>query len=521
MSRPSPPSPASPAPPAPSPSAPPAPGGGGGRGTSSGRDASSARGTPSEAEPVGRGVILLLLLLVCLPSVAASAAPAPTPGPPRDDCVLRIASGADVSGGARERALEAVWNGVAGNPRACFVTISAVADEQRSAMISAAQSKSGHYDVYNLDIQWIPEFAEGGYLRPVDTAAHGGTNDFLSQIWSAGAWKGVQYAVPFNTDVGLLYHRGDLRTPKNWQDMTGIAKERRAGPDPTALGLAGQFASYEGLTVNALEAIWANGGDVVDANGKVVITEKRAVEAVGRLIETVRAGVISGESLGSTEAESLTAFRERHALFLRHWPYAHEVLSGERKSGGVAFRATALPWQGVLGGQYLAVSRHTVRRDLAQRLVAALTGGEAARLLYRCGGFAPARVSALYAEAEPGCDGPSPGAASPGPTSDSGTGPVFRTGSDSGTGSASSSASPASGGAEPESENVRPDTLLRALTQARARPSSPYYSQFSRVFRTEVHELLGCWSLGRKGCRDARTFTAGLAPKLRKALAGG
>ncbi|WP_329083808.1 MULTISPECIES: extracellular solute-binding protein [unclassified Streptosporangium] len=476
------------------PSSPPSPSTSGGTG---------GRGTPSGAEPVGHGVLLLLLLLACLPSLAASAAPTPPPGPPRDDCVLRIASGADVSGGARERALEAVWNGVKGRPRACFVAISSVADEQRSAMISAAQAKTGHYDVYNLDIQWIPEFAEEGYLRPIDSAAHGGTNDFLSQIWSAGAWNGVQYAVPFNTDVGLLYYRDDLRVPAGWQDMTGLAKARRAGPDPTALGLAGQFASYEGLTVNALEAIWANGGDVVDPDGHVVITRKESVEAVGRLIETVRAGVISGETLGSTEAESLTAFRERHALFLRHWPYAHEVLSGERRSGGIAFRAAPLPWQGVLGGQYLAVSRHTPRRDVAQRLVAALTGGKAAGLLYHCGGFAPARVSALYTEAGTGCGGPAPAATSPKPTSGSKPG---------------SAPSPT---AEPESEGVRPDTLLRALTQARARPPSPYYSEFSRVFRTEVHELLGCWSLGRKGCEDAKTFTAGLAPKLRKALAGG
>ncbi|WP_440100782.1 extracellular solute-binding protein [Streptosporangium sp. H16] len=473
--------------------------------TTSASGGTGGRGTPSGAEPVGHGVILLLLLLVLLPSLGASAAPTPPPGPPRDDCVLRIASGADVSGGARERALQAVWNGVGGRPRACFVAISSVADEQRSAMISAAQSKAGHYDVYNLDIQWIPEFAEGGYLRPIDTSEHGGTNDFLSQIWSAGAWDGVQYAVPFNTDVGLLYHLGDLREPEDWRDMTGLAKARRAGPGSTVLGLTGQFASYEGLTVNALEAIWANGGDVVDANGRVVIAQKEGVEAVGRLIETVRAGVISGETLGSTETESLTAFRKRHALFLRHWPYAHEVLSGESKSGGVAFRAAPLPWQGVLGGQYLAVSRHTVRRDAAQQLVAALTGGEAARLLYHCGGFAPARVSALYAQPESGCGGSSPAATPPEPATEPAAWP-------------GSTPSPA---AEPESEGVRPDTLLRALTQARARPPSPYYSQFSRVFRTEVHELLGCWSLGRKGCEDARTFTAGLAPKLRKALAGG
>ncbi|MFI6511309.1 extracellular solute-binding protein [Streptosporangium sp. NPDC050855] len=453
----------------------------------------------------------LLALALCLLCLTASVAPVPPPGPSPGGCVLRIATGADVSGGVRERALEAVWNRHPGRPRACFVAISSVADEQRSAMIAAAQARAGHYDVFNLDIQWIPEFAEAGFLRPVDTVMHGETNDFLSQVWAAGGWNGVRYAVPINTDVGLLYRRDDVREPSDWRDMIVLATARRSGATRTDLGLTGQFASYEGLTVNALEAIWANGGDVVDATGRVVIAEKEGVAAVRRLIEAVNTGVISGETLGGKEADSLSTFREGRALFLRHWPSAHEVLSGERGSGGIGFAAAPLPWQGVLGGQYLAVSRHSPRRDLAQRLVAALTGREAAVLLYQCGGFAPARVSALYAQERADCDGPASAPSSSGTPSASP--------------SSTSSSSPSGAGpgatAEPEAESVPPDTLLRALTQARPRPSTPYYSQFSRVFRTEVHHLLSCWALGRTGCQEAKAFTAGLAPKLRKALAGG
>ncbi|MBG0830928.1 extracellular solute-binding protein [Planomonospora sp. ID67723] len=421
--------------------------------------------------------------VLCLPACSAAE---PAVGRPQDGCVLRIASGADVSGGVRERVLDAVWNSDRKRPRACFVVISEVADEQRSEMISAAQAETGHYDVFNLDIQSIPEFAAGGHLLPIDTTAHSVTNDFLAQIWSAGTWERTQYAVPFNTDVGLLYYRSDIVTapPAGWPEMLALAQEHRSRLASPALPFAGQFASYEGLTVNVLEAIWANGGEVVDSAGRVVIDTERGRKAVRRLVDTVRAGVISGDARNGFEAQSLTAFRKKQALFLRHWPSAYQVLSGERPEGGVDFAATPLPWASVLGGQYLAVSGNTGRPSEAQRLVAALTGPEAAGMLYHCGGFAPARVSALYARARCG------------------------------------DSVPAAAGSEPRSEVAPPETLLRALTGARVRPPSPYYSRFSQVLRSEVHGLLTCWSLRPSGCESAEGFTADLAPRLEAALAG-
>nr|BFE81310.1 hypothetical protein GCM10020093_039110 [Planobispora longispora] len=153
-----------------------------------------------------------------------------------------------------------------------------------------------------------------------------------------------------------------------------------------------------------------------------------------------------------------------------------------RREGGV--RRGPLPWAGVLGGQYLAVAENTGRPAEAQRLVAALTGPEAARMLYRCGGFAPARISALYARARCG------------------------------------DSAPPAAGAEPRSEVAPPEILLPALAGARVRPPSPYYNRFSQVLRSEVHALLTCWSLRPGRCESVADFTADLTPRLQDALAG-
>ena len=413
--------------------------------------------------------------------------PPPVPG----NCTLTIASGVDVSGGIRQRLVDR-WNAANPDARACLRVISGVADEQRSEMIGAAQAESALYDVYNLDIQWIPEFAEGGHLRPLAVSLHDPVTDIPEHVWRAGSWHGTQYAAPLNTDVPLLYHRRTARMdtpPGSWQDMTEQVHEHRSEVG-TRTGLAGQYGPYEGLVVNAMEAVWAAGGEWVDESGEVVIDSPGGRAGLDNLIRAVRpadsgtpAPVIPPHVLNHFEDDSLREFRDGHALFMRNWAYAYQVLSGEAHEGGPRFSATALPWPGVLGGQYLAVAATSRHPDLAQRLVAQLTGREAAALLYRCGGFAPARLSAF--DADTACIRPQAGAS---------TEPVSR---------------------------IAPARLLKAaLERVRVRPASPYYPQFSLVLRTELHRLLRCHASGGLDCESAAEFARRITPRLENALQG-
>jgi ABC-type glycerol-3-phosphate transport system substrate-binding protein len=68
------------------------------------------------------------------------------------------------------------------------------------------------YDVVTIDMAWLGEFAERGFIRPVgdlqnqDVNPHG----FHPIIWSTGLWNGVEYGVPIYCTAQLLATRRDL-----------------------------------------------------------------------------------------------------------------------------------------------------------------------------------------------------------------------------------------------------------------------------------------------------------------------
>lgn len=423
-----------------------------------------------------RRISAVLAALALTPAACTAAEPDAL-----DACVLTIATGVDVSGGVRQRLLDR-WNAEHAEARACFREISAVADEQHSEMIGAAQAESTAYDVFVLDIQWIPEFAEGGYLLELDVDRHGRTDEaeIPRQVWQAGSWHGVHYAAPFNSDVPLLFHRLDT-PPATWDELITRIRDDARDRDRTAF--ATQLAAYEGLVVNAMEAVWAAGGEWVNADGEVTIDTEAGHKGLDNLIAAVRppAPAIPRRVLEHYEDDSLTEYSEHGALAMRNWAYAHEVLSGEKD---VEFTVSPLPWPGVLGGQYLAVAATSAHPDLAQELVAELTGTEAAARLYRCGGFVPARMSAFDTEVT--CENR----------------PEAQTSSDS------------------VSRAAPPVILKEALAAARPRPATPYYPQFGEVLQSELHRLLRCHASGARTCESAAAFARRITPMLERALEG-
>ena len=89
-------------------------------------------------------------------------------------------------------------------------------------------------------------------------------------VIASGNYNDTQYAAPQTSDGGMLYYRTDLvkTPPKSWDEMMGmcdIAKKNKIDC------YAGQFAKYEGLTVNASESINGAGGQIVDASGKATV----------------------------------------------------------------------------------------------------------------------------------------------------------------------------------------------------------------------------------------------------------
>jgi multiple sugar transport system substrate-binding protein len=159
------------------------------------------------------------------------------------------------------------WNTAHPDEKVTFKEQSNDASQQHDDLAQHMQAKQSDYDVMALDVTWTAEFAAKGWIQPLKDSFAIDTSTLLSPTVASATYKGNLYAAPLNTNGGLLYYRKDLvpNPPKTWTEMLSdcnIAKAHGVGC------YAGQFAPYEGLTVNTAEVINAFGGTFVGPDGK-------------------------------------------------------------------------------------------------------------------------------------------------------------------------------------------------------------------------------------------------------------
>ncbi|MFB7216817.1 extracellular solute-binding protein [Streptomyces sp. NPDC056227] len=462
----------------------------------------------------GRAVGALCSLLV-LASAACSGGSGQTPGPDEKgkdaSGPIVVASGLDVtgSGGVRQQLIKE-WNERhAHQPamQAKLVELPGDADQQRSQLLGALQSGSAGYDVVNLDITWIPEFAEAGLVRPLSDK-DGVDSDVIPEIRRTSEWKGRSYARPFNSDVGLLYYRPDRLTAAGitlarqptanwtWDDLgasidTLTANRSKSGVEA---GWTTQLDEYEGLTVNTIEAFESVGVQLTDEKGHYQANPQSLKTGLAEVRQRARKDRILDRAFSSDEPTSLADFAEGRVAFVRHWPYAFRALQNLLPPED--YSVNRLPGKSVLGGQNLAVTTDSPRAAGARELIDFLTSRESERCLLDAG-FAATRASAYDGTAPPCYPRVAEALHSAGP---------------------SPSASPGGeGGAWAQPERMRAAytfTLSQALKHAVQRPRTPYYGAFTQVLQSQVHTWL------TTDGADAEQTAAGLDAALRKALSG-
>ena len=259
------------------------------------------------------------------------------------------------------------------------------------------------FDVLVVDIIWVPMFARAGWIAdlsqpfPAELIRH----DFLAGPAEAAIVEGRVFAVPWYTDVGLLYYRTDLvpRAPRTYAELKQFAAEARR-KDPSLQGYLWQGRQYEGLVCNAFEAIWGFGGTIETEQLRIDTPAARA--GLGYLRSLLRGGV-SPSSVGSAaEEDSRRVFQSGKGVFMRNWPYAWNEAQAEDSPirGKVGFAplptAKGEPGHGALGGWQLAVNARSppARRAAATKLVAHLTSVQANLSLATAYGRRPARRAA-------------------------------------------------------------------------------------------------------------------------------
>ncbi len=189
-------------------------------------------------------------------------------------------------------------------------------DSVVSKEILALESGSGAYDIISVPYQFLGQFVENDYLQSIDPLFDRDDlilegferSDLISGMVSAsGEWKGVNYGLPSNTCIMVMFYREDLfnntdeqtafkaqygydlAPPVNWVEYRDMAEffTRKSGETLAGDTLDGDFYGvsiagkrHDAMTCEWLNYAWSFGGGIFDDRGNLIMDDSRNVEAL-------------------------------------------------------------------------------------------------------------------------------------------------------------------------------------------------------------------------------------------------
>ncbi|MDF6021513.1 extracellular solute-binding protein [Streptomyces sp. JH34] len=256
--------------------------------------------------------------------------------------------------------------------------------EAQNKFKNAAQAGSGAPDVIRSEVAWTPEFADLGYLAPLDgTAALKDEGDFLKQAAASTKYKGKTYAVPQVIDsMGIFYNKkmfadAGVEPPAKIADLKTVAEKIKKKTGKTGLYLRGDDSYY------FLSFLYGEGGDLVDADAKTVTVDNAAgVKAFGVVKDLVDSGTAKTDATDGWE-NMMQSFKNGDVAMMINGPWAvADTLTGkeftDKANLGISTVPAGSAGQGApQGGHNLGVYAGSKNLDASYAFVEYMTSVEA------------------------------------------------------------------------------------------------------------------------------------------------
>lgn len=329
-------------------------------------------------------------------------------------------------------------------------------DEQHQFYVINLAGRAADFDVIDMDIIWVPEFARAGWLVDITPYI---TEEELAPLNPAALeadWlDGRLWGVPWFMDAGMLFYRRDLldrygfAPPRTYPELLEQARTILAGEnDPRLAGFVWQGMQYEGLVCVALEFIRGNGGDILDRDGNPDLTSATTVEALQFMDALIRTYGVSPALVSTLNEEAARhIFQSGRAIFMRNWPYVWRLANQEGSPVAGRVGMTLVPhFPGhksapTLGGFHLGINAFSRHREEALAFLRFMIRYEAQRQILLNVGVLPAHRGVLE---------------------------------------------------DPEVLEAMPHLvhLLPALERVQARPVTPYYLMISQILQPELSAVV-------------------------------
>jgi multiple sugar transport system substrate-binding protein len=282
------------------------------------------------------------------------------------------------------------------------------ADGQREQMVRRLAAGDDSLDILGLDVTWIPEFAEAGWIDEWTGADKAeAVRDVLPGPLATAQWDGKLYGATKNTNVQLLWYddRVTPEPPATFDDMMRQAQQLKAAGKPDQILFTG--AQYEGLVVFYNTLVASAGGHILSDDGKSVVMDAGAVKALALLKTLTTTGITNASLTNQEEDQVRQSFQRGEGAYELNWPYVYASY-GQEKPQDIGHLKWApypsvvpgTPSRVTIGGYNLAVSTYSPHK--AEAFEAALCLRNATSQKYQAleGGLPPSLAS-VYDDATP------------------------------------------------------------------------------------------------------------------------
>ncbi|MER3481463.1 MAG: ABC transporter substrate-binding protein [Meiothermus sp.] len=168
----------------------------------------------------------------------------------------------------------------------------ATSDQQQQYLTTVLASRDPSIDVILVDVIRPAQYQASRWADTLDKYLPGVTREnllkqYLPAYAKADVVNGQLVALPAFADAQFLYYRKDLlekygfKPPTTWDEAIKQAQTILAGeknPNLNGIGFMGNIS--EGTVCSFLLPIWAAGGDVTDANNRLILTEAQAKDSL-------------------------------------------------------------------------------------------------------------------------------------------------------------------------------------------------------------------------------------------------
>jgi multiple sugar transport system substrate-binding protein len=193
-----------------------------------------------------------------------------------------------------------------------------------------------------VDLVWIGEFAENGWIEPIDkfvndpsiTDPNLNLKGFFPLLLEAfGSWGGKVYGLPFDNYSGLLYYNacqlraaGFDKPPATWAELKDVYAPKLT--DPSKKHYAFALQSLRGETQSAdsfMRVIWPFGGSLLDMNFKSNLLSRESQTGLKfrqELVKYMPPGVVSYD-----HSEAVNALAQGAVSMITEWSAFYGTLT--------------------------------------------------------------------------------------------------------------------------------------------------------------------------------------------------